>query len=198
MYLSAKLESVGGGTVRTELVRNGESMWSGKAYHGEMQGCVDTYPILDLSKFEWDCPEAVPFSSVRNGRLLGNMQNQLDHALAALPFRMAPIDDKVPWQEGLFSEGPSAEHRAYFKLYREDVPKWIIGLEKLRMSGSWEVFFPNPSPERALVEQLMSYEYEAAKLARKQTARTVSLEAEVASVDALRTSIQDKLGTTAA
>ncbi len=162
IHLSAKLESVSSSSVRTDLVRDGESLWTGSTYHGEMKGNKESYPIIDLSEFPWTFPEQVPFQHVRNGQVLDEMQKQLNEALAALPFQMGPVDaDGVPWKDALFAADRVVQPRptAYFRLFRADsTPEWITGLDGLRMSGSWKVFLPNPSPERALIERIIGFE----------------------------------------
>jgi hypothetical protein len=112
------------------------------------------------------------------------MQEQLAESLASLPFQMRPIDDSnASWRSAFTGDEPLNRY-FYFELTsRERVPDWIIGLDKLRMSGSWRVFLPSPSPELTLVQNIISHNHTAAELARLESypASTISTKRDVIS-----------------
>ena len=167
VHLSADLSAVDSKTVRADLVRNGESMWDGRPYNGEMKGDIGSYPLIDLRRVPWDLPEKISSSDVLNGNLRANMKKQLDQLLLATPFQIRPVDDTSGAWRKSFSDPEPLDRRFFFELFREaTVPEWILELDKLHMRGSWRVFLPNPSPERDIVDKLLQYEYRAAELAR--------------------------------
>jgi hypothetical protein len=169
VHLTARLSAVDARGLRTDLARAGESLWNGSAYHSRMKSDIHSYPVLDLSKFPWTGLESVTFASVRDGTLHSDMQDQINNALAALPFQMRPVEDPRDSWRNAFTGNEPLNRYFYFELFRqEEVPEWITGLDKLRMSVSWEVFLPNPSPERDLIfkiSELRRTKEDLAKLA---------------------------------
>ncbi len=193
VYLSAKLDRIDGESLLTDLVRNHESLWGGKAYRGEMEGHTSSYPSIDLSLFPWKFPEQPTFASVRDGNLRSEMQRQLDAALAALPFKMRPLNGKSrPWHKSFLENG--SWRYVYFELIREDdTPEWITGLDSIRMSGSWRVFLPNPSPERDIVEQMLLYERRSAQLEELRSTPPISIASKEDELEGLRHRLQAEL-----
>lgn len=152
VYLTAKLSAVDAKSIQTDLSRAGESLWHGRAYHSRMKGDIHTYPTIDLTKFPWTGRESVMFESVRDGTLMSDMQQQLDEALASLPFQIRPVNDsRGLWRDSFKDEGDLNRY-FYFELFcKSEIPEWITGLGSMRMSGSWYVFLPSPSPELDLI-----------------------------------------------
>ena len=174
LHLVAAVDSVDAKTTRTDLVRDGQSLWDGSLYRDQMRGRIETYPIINFTKVPWGIPESIPFSSVTDGTLRRNMQRRLNELLAELPFQMRPSDSFEVLKKQPFTE---YDYRISFKLHRRDgIPEWITIPETFSMSGSWKVYLKNPSPERTLVEKLLEYEGKAADLARLKANPPIQIE----------------------
>ncbi len=161
VHLTAKIGAVAAKVVRTDILRAGESLWHGDNYRGTMQGQTSTYPLVDLAQFPWsmsDGLDAISFESMRDGRVLAAMQSQLDRALAALPFQLRPAIKNIEALREQFATNAGLNKYFLLKLFREEMPVWIIGLDQLQMSGSWQVFVPRPSPEWVLLLQVFRRE----------------------------------------
>lgn len=199
VHLTARLSSVGSKSVQTDLVRAGESLWNGSAYHSRMRGDIHSYPVLDLTKFPWAMHESVTFASVRDGTLHSDMQNQINKALAALPFQMRPVEDfRDSWRNAFTGDEPLNRYFYFELFYQEAVPEWIINLDKLRMSVSWEVFLPNPSPERDLIFKINELRRTKEELAKLAAAPTDSIAAKQTTASRLQREIEEALLQTAA
>jgi len=198
VHLTAKLPAVDAVRVQTDIVRAGESLWDGKTYHSRMAGHLDTYPTIDLSKFPWKDPKDASFAAVRNGKLRAEMQAQLDEALASLPFQMFPSDTRHTGWRDVFAGEFRLDQYFYFELFRSDVPDWIIGLDRIHMSGSWELFLPKPSPEITLVYEIIAHNRLAGELARLETTPLTPIEEKRDEVRKLRERIEESLRQTAA
>lgn len=192
VHLTAKISSVGAHSAQTDLVRNKESMWNGRTYKSRMEGLTSSYPSVNLSLFPWSLPEHTTVSAIRDGSLLKEMQKQLDLALSALPFTMRPLDGATtPWRKLL-----SGEQRKYlyFSLFRDGgPPEWLTGFDKFRMSGSWRIFLPSPSPHLELVESLLNYEQQALNLAQLKAAPPIPIASREFELDLLEGQIRTKL-----
>ena len=198
VHLTAKLPAVDAVRVQTDIVRAGESLWDGNTYHGRMAGHLDTYPTIDLSKFPWKDPKDASFAAVRNGKLRAEMQAQLDEALASLPFQMFPSDTRHAGWRDVFAGEFRLDQYFYFGLFRSDVPDWIIGLDRIHMSGSWELFLPKPSPELTLVHEIIAHNRLTTELARLKEVPPIAISTKEDEVNALRQKIEESLSQIAA
>lgn len=175
IYLAATLCSVDAKTTKVDLVRDGESMWSGKHYRNELQGRTDTYPHIDLSKIDWGIFDPITFEHIRTGGLRAAMQARLNTILAATPFYMVPVNP-IPTPEQFENGQHSYAQPRFFLLGRpEGVPKWLVGMEQMHMAAKWKAFLPPASPELAFIEKLMHLERQRAELEHLKATPPLSL-----------------------